>query len=378
MSISYGDNMKIGLDLRMAGGGSGIARYIQELTTRILDTDKVNQYVLFFNKLTPELENLYRKYDHQMVATGISHYSAMEQIKFPFILRKYNLDLVHFPHFNVPVLYRGKYVITIHDLTHTKFPGRKKSRVFHRLAYNLILINALRKAKRIIAVSNNTKQEIKEYFSFVPESKIDVVYEGVSEHYQMMNKDEAFEKVKAKFKLTKPFLLYVGVWRRYKNLPMLAQAFDRLADEFDFELVLAGEPDPFYPEIKEQVLAIKHKDRIKAVGRVTDDDLKILYNAADLFIMPSLLEGFGLPPLEAAACGTPSACSDIPTLREVMGQAAEYFDPENLDNMTEVLRILLKNPVRMEELANLGLKRAVHFNWKEAAKNTINVYEAIR
>jgi glycosyltransferase involved in cell wall biosynthesis len=185
-------------------------------------------------------------------------------------------------------------------------------------------------------------------------------------------------QLQKKFGFTRPFLLYVGVWRRYKNLPMLAKAFDKLAEQFDYDLVLAGEPDPFYPEIKEQVMGIKHKDRIRAIGRVNDADLKNLYNAADLTVMPSLHEGFGLPLLESAACGTGVACSDIPTLREVMGQAAEYFDPTNLDNMTDVLSELLSNHTRLEELANLALNRVKHFSWKQAAAETIAIYNSTK
>jgi glycosyltransferase involved in cell wall biosynthesis len=366
--------MRIGLDLRMLGGGSGVSRYVQELTTQILTIDKRNTYVLFFKEITAELDNIFRPFGHEMVATGIGHYSLAEQLRLPFLLSGYKLDLMHFPHFNVPLLYRGQFVVTIHDLTHTRFPGRKKSHLVHRLAYNLILTMAIRRAKKIIAVSNATKTEILEHFVDVAK-KITTIYEGVSSDYKMLHKDEAFAEVSKKFNITKPFLLYVGVWRRYKNLPMLAQAFDKLSETFDYQLVLAGEPDPFYPDIKEQVFSIKHKDRLRAVGRVSDKDLNLLYNAADLMILPSLYEGFGLTVLEAASAGTPVVCSDIPALREVMGQAAEYFDPNNLDNMTDVISQILEKPTRLEELANLGLRRVTHFSWKKAAEETINVYQ---
>src|SRR5690349_7764830 len=136
--------MRIGLDLRMLNEGSGISRYIQELTTKLLALDKTNQYVPFFNQLTPELDHVYRPFGHEMVATGIGHYSVAEQLRLPGILKKYNLDLVHFPHFNVPLFYRKPFIVTIHDLTHTRFPGKKKTHFIHRIAYNLILSNAIR------------------------------------------------------------------------------------------------------------------------------------------------------------------------------------------------------------------------------------------
>ena len=181
-----------------------------------------------------------------------------------------------------------------------------------------------------------------------------------------------------KFGISKKYILYVGVWRRYKNLPMLSKAFNRLREQgLDFELVLAGEQDPFYPEIVDQVTRSTYHESIKILGRVSDENLKLLYNAATLFVLPSLMEGFGLTALEAAACGTPIACSDIPTLREVLGQGAEYFDPNNLDNMAEVLVNLLRNENRLEELANLALSRAKHFSWKKAAEETILIYNKL-
>ncbi len=368
--------MRIGIDLRMAGGGAGIDRYISELAREILNHDRQHQYVLFVrnHKIAEDFKSTSAK----IVVADIAHYSVAEQIKFPGILAKEKLDLVHFPHFNVPLLYLKPFVVTIHDLTHTLFPGKKKSRIIHRLAYLAIFSNAVRMAKKIIAVSESTKKQIIEYYKINP-AKIQVIYEGFNEVYKMMDKEEAFKQVSQKFGITKPFMLYVGVWRRYKNLPMLAQSFDQLKDRrVDVQLVLAGEPDPFYPEIEEQVLNIKHKSDLKTVGRVKDEDLKLLYNGATILVLPSLMEGFGLTPLEAAACGTPTAASDIPTLREIMGQGAEYFDPNNLENMTEVLQNLLTNPIRLEELANLALSRSKHFSWKQAAVETIKVYEEAR
>jgi glycosyltransferase involved in cell wall biosynthesis len=367
--------MRIGIDLRMIGGGSGIDRYITELTHSILTLDKRNEYVLFFRGAEKATD--FEKYHHKVVIANIPHYSIAEQLKFPRILKKEKLDLVHFPHFNVPVFFRGNFVVTIHDLTHTLFPGRKKSHIIHRLAYRFIFRNAILKAKKIIAVSNATKQSILDHFK-VDGNKIQVIYEGFNAIYKMMDKDEAFEKVSNRFGINKPYILYVGEWRRYKNLVMLARAFDRLrAKGLDMQLVIAGKPDPYYPEIKEQVMAIKSKDELILPGRVTDEELYWLYNGAKLFVLPSLIEGFGLPPLEAAACGTPVACSDIAALREIMGQGAEYFDPHNLNNMVDILSSILRNDVRLEELANLALRRSSHFSWKKAGEETVNLYQEI-
>ncbi|HEV8601036.1 MAG TPA: glycosyltransferase family 1 protein [Patescibacteria group bacterium] len=367
--------MKIGLDLRMVSGGSGISRYISQLTQNILTLDKTNKYVLLFNQIDQETKKTYEPYGHEMIGTGIAHYSFAEQSRLPGILNRLNLDLVHFRHFNVPLFYKKPFVVTIHDLTHTQIPGRKKSHFFHRLAYNAVINNAVKSSKKIIAVSKATKAEVFKYFE-IPEDKIEVIYEAADAKYKVMNKETAFAQVSNRYGLKKPFILYVGDWRRYKNLPLLAEAFDRLIfKHFDYDLVLAGKPDPFYPEISKQVFSIKNANRVKAIGRVPEEDLPFLYNACSLFVLPSMAEGFGLTALEAAACGVPIACSDIPALREVLGQGAEYFDPLNLDNVTDVLEDLLSNLPRLEELANLALKRAAVFTWKKAAQETISLYE---
>lgn len=364
--------MRIGLDLRMLGGGSGIARYITETSHAVLSQDKSNQYVLFFRDASASKD--YEKYGHKIIITGIKHYSFAEQFRLPGILRKENLDLVHFPHFNVPILYNRPYVVTIHDLTHSKFPGRKKSHIFHRLAYNAALAAGISKSKGIIAVSESTKKEILEMFSVDP-GKIKVIYEGINQNYSLMNKDEAFSFVANRFKITKPYILYVGVMRRYKNLPRLATAFGLLKDQgLDYDLVIAGEEDPFYPEIKQNIVASKHASSIKLLGRVSDEELKSLYNASSLFVLPSLSEGFGLTALEAAACGVPIACADIPTLREVMGQGAEYFDPENEQNMTDIMVNILNNPTKAEEISNRALSRAKFFSWVKCGEQTLGFY----
>ncbi len=366
--------MRIGLDLRMVDGGSGIGRYITELFHEILKQDKTNQYVLFFRDIA-QVES-FKQYNHKIVVTGIGHYSLKEQIILPFIMLREKLDLVHFPHFNVPVLYRKKFVVTIHDLTHTLIPGKKKSHLFHRLAYHMVFWNAVRSSTKVVAVSGATKNAILDYFKINPQ-KISVVYEGLNQTYGIMDKAEAFNQVSNRFNITRPYILYVGEWRRYKNLPQLALAFDQLIEKkLDIELVLVGKKDPFYPEIEEKIFSIKHKDRIKALGRIEDEQLKAVYNAATIFVLPSFMEGFGLTVLEAAACGVPITCSDIPSLREVAGQAADYFDPSNLQNMIDVINNLISNPERLEELANLALSRSKHFSWQKAAQEILEIYNS--
>src|SRR3989338_7175221 len=197
-------NMRIGLDLRMLGGGSGIDRYITELTQQVLKLDRNNQYVLFFRNA--ESAEGHKSFGQKIVIVDIPHYSLAEQFRLPAILNKEKLDLVHFPHFNVPIFYRKPFVVTIHDLTHTLFPGRKKSHFFHSLAYYAVFANAIRNSKQIIAVSQSTKKQIVDYYSIDPQ-KITVIYEGFNQLYKMLDKEEAYRQVAQKFGIQKPFLL---------------------------------------------------------------------------------------------------------------------------------------------------------------------------
>ncbi len=379
--------MRIGIDMRMAGTGEGIARYAEELTTHLAEIDTKNEYYLLVDKtsgfaaklkiLLPRRTRLGRENaKFKTIFVGSPYYSWAEQTKFIWELARLKLDLTHFPSFNVPLFYPGKFVVTIHDVIHHHFPGKKKSRFFHRLAYRLAIYSAARRARRVIAVSQATKNEIAKTLGVSP-AKIQVIYEGINKKFYEPAPAERLAAVKQKYAIRKPYLLFVGVWRQYKNLPRLAQAFDILKGRYqqDFQLVLAGKIDPFYPEIKEAVLSRSSASDIKALGFVPDEDLGALYQGATALVLPSLMEGFGLIGAEAQAVGVPVVASDIPVLREILGEGARYFNPLQPEEMAKQIHSVLTDQGVRERLIKTGQANVAKYNWQTTAQETLKIYQ---
>ncbi len=367
--------MRIGIDCRMAGTGEGIGRYVEELIKHLSEIDNENIYVLLFSESMLASKFQISNDKFQKIIVKSKYYSLSEQTYFIWELFKLKLDIVHFPSFNVPILYPGKFVVTIHDIIHHRFPGRKKSRFVHRLAYRLVIWAAIKRAKRIIAVSEATKRDILKVFH-VGLEKITVIYEGAGLKLASINDTDAVLK---RYNIQKPFLLFVGVWRQYKNLPRLAAAFDLVRDKYslDCELVLAGKIDDFYPEIKNEILSIKNADYIRALGYVPEPDLAALYRAARIFVIPSLTEGFGLVGIEAQSSGTAVLASDIAVLREVLGSGALYFNPRNVEDMAEKISTLWQNEASLEDSRRAGRDNAARFTWTKTAEGTKMIYNSI-
>src|SRR6185503_4271470 len=303
--------MRIGFDFRMGGSiNSGIGRYVFELLKQVLKNDDKNEYFIFYNKFNVDEEDLKKlsKFSSvTLVATSIRHYSLMEQLLLPRILKKYNLDLMHFPNFNVPVFYKGKYVVTIHDMVHHKISGHKKSHWLHFQAYKYIIQKAAERADKIITVTHFAKTEIVNFLHVRPE-KIEVIYEAPS--LEPVS-PQFVEKTKKLLLLHRPYFLFVGTMERKKNIIMLAKGFDLFLDKtnLNMDLVFAGKVDRHYPEIKFEALYIKHKDRLVFTDYVENDTLSALYQGAYAFATASLHEGFGLPGVEAMQFGLPILAS---------------------------------------------------------------------
>jgi len=372
--------MKIGIDARMYSSRfTGIGRYNHELIKNLLKIDQKNQYVIFLNKNEfPQFEIKNSKQVKKVLA-DCKHYSWKEQINFLKILNKEKLDLMHFTHFNAPIFYKKPFVMTIHDLTLSFFPGKKMTSLLHRFAYQLTIRLNTHKAKKIIAVSQNTKKDLINLLKIKPE-KITVTYEGTDPKFKLIknkNKLGFIAKIKTKYGLNKPFLLYTGVWRDHKNVIGLIKTFDKLIKEKNFtgNLVITGKKDSTYCEVTKTVAKLNLEKKIKLVGLVSEEDLVALYNLATIYVFPSFYEGFGLPPLEAMACGTPVAASNTSCIPEICGKEnAVFFNPYNITDMTEKIIDLIQNNQKQEKLIQNGFQHILNFSWKKMAKKTLNVY----
>lgn len=369
--------MKIGIDCRIFSSRfTGIGRYTYELVTRFLaDASEEHEFVLFFNQ--PEFKEFPGHPRVKKVLVKAKHYSIAEQTRFWWNLRKEKCDVVHFPHFNVPLLYRGKFVVTIHDLILSLFPGKKMTKWYHRLAYNWTIKSAVRRAARVISVSENTKLDIENFLGNFGE-KVRVIYNGVDEQFQLLPKGACAATLK-KLGIEKRFLLYTGVWRSHKNLPRLIEAFKLLRERgLDLNLVITGKSDPHYPEVLETVRKFGLEEEVIFPGLVSEKELVELYNGAAIFVFPSLYEGFGLPPLEAMACGTPVVVSNSACMPEVCGRGnALFFDPLKVSEMADQVERLYRDSDLQAELVTKGYLRAAEFSWQRTAKETFKLLKNV-
>ncbi len=369
--------MRIGIDARIYSTRfTGVGRYVAELIRNLLEIDKKNEYVIFMNRegydsFEPNTKRV------QKVLVNARHYSFAEQLRYWWILRSYKLDLMHFTHFNMPILYRGPSVVTIHDLTLSFFPGKKMNSAFYRFAYNLVLQGAVKHARKIIAVSENTRNDLKEVAGVEP-GRVEVIYEGVDGQFTPRENAEAVEHTLKKYGISREFILYTGVWRSHKNLVNLIRAFKLLREDESFEaqLVITGEEDPYYPEVKRTVQEMGLEHDVVYAGLVPEDELVALYQAAKIYAFPSLYEGFGLPPLEAMRCGTPVVASKSSCIPEICGEEnALFFDPYDPQDMAHALQRVWVDPELQKQLRDRGLKHSLKFSWEDMAEKTLKIYE---
>ncbi len=371
--------MRIGIDARMYSTEfTGIGRYVYELVKQLKEVDDKNEYVLFMNE--PEYSKFEDSKRFKKVLVKARHYSVREQLGYLWALRRAKLDLMHFTHFNAPILYRRPSVVTIHDLTLSFFPGKKMNSAFYRTAYNIVLKSAVKNARKVIAVSENTKADLVEIAGTAP-AKVEVIYEGVGEEFGPRGDKEYQEDVHRKYSITRDFLLYTGVWRGHKNLVNLIKAFALLREGpegYDMQLVITGEEDPYYPEVKRTVKELGLEHHVIYTGMVPEKELVALYQTATAYVFPSLYEGFGLPPLEAMRCGTPVVASKVSCIPEICGEAsAIYFDPYDPEDISNSIRKVLLDESLQKELRECGLKHSLKFSWEKMAEKTLEVYNEV-
>ena len=374
--------MRIVFDGRMIGSGFGIGVYTFELLKWLVIIGKEHQWLILINSTQEEFvkSNLVLADNIKLVVSDIPHYSWAEQLRLPRIISKLKPDIVHFPNFNVPIFYKGKFVVTIHDVVHHLLPGHRRGSAYKRSAYRIVINKAVTNSRAIISVSKSSKQDILKFFPKVEPNKIFVIPEGVDKSFNTQELPGEIYALREKYGITPPYILFVGVWEVKKNLPFLATVFEKLAARHsDLQLVLAGKEDPWHPEVREQVEAAagKYKDRLIAPGFVENEDMPALFRQAEVYVNASPNEGFGLPGVEAQACGTPVAVADTDVFREVYGQAAHYFNFREVDYATKVIDGLLLNHSKRMDLKFLGFEQAKLYSWEDTVDKTLQIYEAL-
>jgi glycosyltransferase involved in cell wall biosynthesis len=363
--------MRIGIDCRF-WDESGVGRYIRNLVSELQKIDKKNSYVLFVSRKN-QIEIKTPKW--KIVRTDIHWHSLEEQIKFPQLINRENLNLMHFPYFSLPIFYHKPFIVTIHDLILHHFAtgeATSRSQLVYKLkllGYKFVMKKSAENAKKIITVSKATKEEIIKHLH-VPEEKISVIYEGV-EQKKTLN----FQHSTLNYK---NYLLHVGNLYPHKNMNLVLQSLKKIRDEDNLpvQLVIVGKEDYFYQKFQKKVKDLGLQDQIIFMGEVSDTKLQQLYEHALALISPSLMEGFDLPTIEAMKNNCLILASDIPVHREICKEIAIYFDPKSAEDLTSKIKEVYKNKKEMyKEKIESGSSRASQFNWEQMARETLKLYE---
>lgn len=343
---------------------SGIGTYIKNLITEIGVINKKDNFILYgMNdqfEICGNMEN---------IKANVSIYTVKEQLLINRMASRSKLDLLHVPHYNIPLLYKGKIITTIHDIIHIKFPQFLPNKLAYYYAKTVINA-AVKKSEKIITGSENTKKDLIEYFN-ANEKKIEVINYGVSNKINRVNDANLIKSFKDKYNIEKQYALYVGNVMPHKNILRLIEAFRNVyRTNKNINLLIVGKYHKSMGKIEED-------EGIIFTGFLSDFDLSLAYSGATLFVFPSLYEGFGLPVLEAMQYGVPVICSNTSSLPEVVGQAARLFNPYDIGDISRVMLDVLNNQNLKCKLIEEGYERTKMFDWRRSAERTLEVYEEI-
>ena len=386
--------MRIGVDACCWSNRRGFGRFTRELLSTLIVIDQKNDYLFFIDKDTALFAEFPDGADivvtpifvpPTQAASASGHRSLRDLWALSRQAMKYDLDLFFFPavYSYFPILNRTKIVVTIHDMIADHHPDlvfpNKKLKLFWKLKQNL----AIWQADLILTVSEYSKRQIIEYLN-IPESRVRVVSEAARPTFAVLPRSEEMTQLLSRYKLDlgERFLLYVGGISPHKNLKALVDAYHQLTMDSIFsgvKLVLVGdyESDSFYsdyPSLKSHIEQLRLDKKIIFTGFIEDSDLVYLYNAASLLVLPSIEEGFGLPAIEAMACGTPVISSERGSLPEIIGKAGRFFDPYRPETILSTLRDVLENDALRNDMRQCGLIRAREFTWEEVARKIVSIF----
>ncbi len=368
--------MKIGIDARFWGlEHAGIGRYVMELISELQRLDKKNFYTLYVRRKYKNFFSLPQNFE--VVVADVPHYSVAEQWLAAEIFNKSNLDLLHVPHFNVPLLYKRPFVVTIHDLLWHEVKGMSVTTqsplryLVKHVGYRFVVRNALNNAKAILVPSQTIKNKLTDSHNVLAD-KITVTYEAPGRIFFISKKDPYILK---KYQLPDPYILYVGTAYPHKNILSVIDAVIKLNKETKkIALVIVSARTVFLDRLLSEIAKRNATKLVKILGFVPDRDLAQLYAHSLALIQPSLSEGFGLTGLEAMSAGTAVIASDIDIFKEIYQDVAQYCNPTSHSDIASNIDILLSDDKRRIKLIQKSIKRVQSFSWKTLAKQTHDIY----
>lgn len=366
--------MRIGIFAdRIGSKGGGLETYERELIKGFMEIDSRNRYVIFGYSHKAIEKNLGSHPRFTFTTVSKNSKFLRLSLSLPYELAKNHLDLVHIC-MVPPVFCPQKYIMTVHDLAPFIHPEFFPKKILLRL--NPLLKKGIKHAAKIIAVSEATKRDVIRLFG-IDAHKIVVIHHGIDSQYKPIEDKKDAVTILKKYGISDKYILYVGRIQARKNILRLIQAFQLLKQKkkLKHKLVLVGKRMWESKEIFKEIDKLDIREDVILTDHASYPDLPYFYNGADAFIYPSLFEGFGIPPLEAMACGTPVIASNVTAIPEIVGDAALFVDPIDISSIAEGMDKLLSSDNLKKDLIKKGFQRAKQFSWKETAKKTLSVYE---
>ncbi len=366
---------RLGIDARKLAD-FGIGSYLRGLLVEFAHRDEPSDLVVFVapesRHLLPDMPERWR-----VVEVDAGGYTVKEQLAMPIAAQRAGVKLLHVPHYVVPLLYPGRIVVTVHDIIHVLFPEFLPHPWAFAYARRFIRA-AVRRARRVIAVSETTSRDLQRLFGAAPE-RLTVIPHGVDEVFLEPADAVRDEQVLRRLSVASPYLLHIGNHKPHKNAEGLLKAYQVLVHDGRGEtppLVMAG---GFAPEgdLCRRAAAMGLAGRVVCLGHVSRTELAALFHRATAFVYPTLYEGFGLPVLEAMACGVPVIAGDVAAVREVTGDAVVRVNPRDVVELAAAVRRILEQPETRAHLVEKGRRRATGFRWQKAAEATLAVYRAV-
>ena len=370
--------MRIGLDALLLGGRpgvrkTGVSRYEAQLTNALLQLPGNDDYRVYATSGNDEITAPESWRASWFPTTHPVARIGWEQSGLVFQAYRDRIDLLHGMAFVTPPAWRGPSVVTIHDLAFMKLGGHAPKR--RSIYLSSMLRHSVKRAGRVIVISSQTSQDAQELLDVDP-GKIAITPLGVSPDLRPLT-FEARAAFRERHNLDRPTILYLGTLEPRKNIPVLLRAFDQIAEASGAELVLGGAEGWLTGELHQTLESLRWRDRVRLTGFIPEPELASWLSAADCFAFPSRYEGFGLPPLEAMACGTPVVSSTSSSLPEVLGDDALLVDPDDVEGLGDALARVLGDPGLAHEMSVRGMARAGRYSWKRTAELTRNCYQHV-
>ena len=368
--------MKIGISAELIGTmAGGMETYDYNLINAILSIDNVNQYYIYTGHShgLQELNDTHPNFSFRSFRTTSRW--ILIPFSIPWELLRRPVDVFHAT-FVPPLICPTKLVYTVHDIACLIHPEYFPPLVRYRLSK--LISMGVKKAVKIIAVSEATKRDIVNTFG-IDENRISVIYEGVNSSFRPIQDQKLIKQILQKYRINSNYILYVGRFHVRKNLIRLIQAFDIVRKETNSipNLVLVGREHYYSTQVFQEIKRLNLKKYVICPGHVNDGDLPLLYNGAMLFVYPSLFEGFGLPPLEAMACGIPVISSNCTSLPEILGDAAVLVNPYDINEIADKMYQLISDESLRKVLIERGFSRIKMFSWEKTATETLKIYEEV-